>query len=202
MVLSEHNGPATVMLGIDDGQQFPNQWFKVMEMGALNNNGESYWATHLISDTGKHVFTVPNVPKGNYVLRAEIAAFHKAEEAQFYIRCMHITLDNNGGSLPPQSDMKESPGKFIGTNKYGYNLDPKKSLIHTSYAYPGPRPWKAIYKTWTGDTSTLKDFDKVQDGQEIQDSNAWGYGDGENYTPQGLNSGSDGTQRRKCRFTE
>jgi cellulase len=61
------------------------------------------WATDkLIRNKGKHSFTFPHVPAGEYIIRPEIVALHEGNRqggAQLYMACIQVKVASGSGAV-------------------------------------------------------------------------------------------------------
>jgi cellulase len=94
------NSPVQVYIAENKNLQ-GNVWTKVASEGFSGNE----WATDkLIKNKGKHSFTFPHVPAGEYIVRPEILALHEGDRpngAQFYMACIQVKVSSGGGSVSP-----------------------------------------------------------------------------------------------------
>ncbi|KAH6909245.1 endoglucanase B [Coprinopsis sp. MPI-PUGE-AT-0042] len=133
-----HKGPVLVYMSEAAGRE----WTKVFEDSF---NGQ--WAVdRLVDEHGQHSIVIPDVPAGNYLLRAEIIAHHESDTrftqnrdrgAQFYPSCVQIRVASNGskklpgGATFPGTYTDAEPG--IHFNLYGASA--------AGYKAPGPSVW-------------------------------------------------------------
>ncbi|KAF9264524.1 glycoside hydrolase family 61 protein [Marasmius fiardii PR-910] len=109
------------------------------------------WATILLKKTkGQHSVTVPDIPTGDYLLRAEVIALHQAKYiypenhdkgAEFYMSCVQVHVENDspsqkllGGTAFPGTYQYDSPG--VVWDLYGTRDKPE------AYIAPGPKVWE------------------------------------------------------------
>ncbi|KAH9475835.1 putative endo-beta-1,4-glucanase D [Psilocybe cubensis] len=146
IIASSHKGPILVYIAPTDTNGAPGAvWTKLYEFGISNN----LWAVDdLLAAKGKHNIIVPNIPAGNYLLRAEIIALHEANVAytdnpvrgaQLYMNCVQIQVTSSGNlTLPagtsfPGSYTSDTPG--IVWNLYSTTVN------QNTYPIPGPEVW-------------------------------------------------------------
>ncbi|KZW01345.1 hypothetical protein EXIGLDRAFT_830087 [Exidia glandulosa HHB12029] len=134
-------GPITLYMGkcsdtADKCDSSQVKWFKVDAKG-LNDDGT--WYQKNIAEGKAGVATIPaGLENGNYLLRYEILALHRAQDiggAEFFISCTQIQLVNGGSAKPTASELVSFPGAYSATAP-GIKVD-----IYTdfhSYSYPGP----------------------------------------------------------------
>ncbi|KIJ46110.1 carbohydrate-binding module family 1 protein [Sphaerobolus stellatus SS14] len=133
-----HKVPVQVYLAPSD----VNDWTKI-----FSDSYTSSWAVErLVAAHGQHSIIVPNIPAGDYLLRAEINALHEADSlftqnsargAQFYPSCIQITVTSAGSQVLPGGTV--FPGTYTdsipGVQFNIYGTDP------TTYVAPGPAVW-------------------------------------------------------------
>lgn len=123
----------TCSLGEGDG------WFKIYEDG-YGVDSDTWCVDKLIANDGKLSIQIPSgLQGGDYLLRPEIIALHKAypEEntPEFYLGCAQITLESDGNSSP--SETVSIPGYLDGSEP-GLNVDLYDGSIKDGYEIPGP----------------------------------------------------------------
>ncbi|KAJ3571921.1 hypothetical protein NP233_g3443 [Leucocoprinus birnbaumii] len=134
-----HLGPVQVWIAPASG----DNWTKLFSDGYSDG---SWGVDKLIAAGGKHTIAIPQIPAGDYLLRAEIVALHEAwvsytedpiHGAQHYMSCTQITIasggnqDLPGGTSWPGSYTDDTPGIVFDI----YNRDP------TEYVAPGGPVW-------------------------------------------------------------
>ncbi|KAK2733137.1 hypothetical protein FQN55_003751 [Onygenales sp. PD_40] len=130
-----HFGPVMVYMSkVDDATSADgsSSWFKVSEEGY---NGGVWGTDSLNSNCGKHVFTVPDLAPGDYLVRAEAIALHTAGQeggAQFYMTCYQVKITGSG-SLNPEG--VSFPGAYSATDP-GILIDIYSPI--DNYIIPGP----------------------------------------------------------------
>ncbi|PVG03014.1 glycoside hydrolase family 61 protein [Serendipita vermifera] len=137
-----HRGPVIVyMAKVSDAKTAVGSsanWFKVSEMGLASNN-PIYWADQVLNkNCGHYTFTVPSIPAGNYLLRAEVIALHVASGvggAQFYMSCFQLNVTGSGSGSPGTVKI---PGAY-GASDPGILINIYTSP--SSYIIPGPTPY-------------------------------------------------------------
>ncbi|KAI4517493.1 glycoside hydrolase family 61 protein [Schizophyllum commune Loenen D] len=144
IIASSHHGPIQVYISGDDG----STWTKIASDGY--DTGSSTWAVdRLISAGGKHSVIIPDVPAGDYLLRAEIVALHEADVAysqnpirgaQNYPSCTQITVTSNGSDALPAG--VKFPGAYTdSTPGIIFNIWPPNAQDPATYQVPGPAVW-------------------------------------------------------------
>jgi len=144
IIASSHHGPIQVYIAPTSSNGAGAVWTKIFSDGY---NGS--WAVdRLITSRGKHSIIIPNVPAGQYLLRAEIIALHEADVAysansargaQNYMNCVQIQVTSSGtqtlpgGATFPGTYTSSSPG--IVFNIYTGGPNP------ATYVAPGPQVW-------------------------------------------------------------
>ncbi|KAK7040264.1 hypothetical protein VNI00_009730 [Paramarasmius palmivorus] len=139
-----HKGPVSVYVAPASSNGQGAVWTKIFQDGYSGN-----WAVdRLISSHGQHSVTVPDLPAGDYLFRAEIVALHEAYDlysqnnlkgAQLYMSCAQIRVTSSGNQTPsggtsfPGSYTDSTPG--IKWNLYENGDDPN------TYVVPGPQVW-------------------------------------------------------------
>ncbi|KXN86544.1 putative endo-beta-1,4-glucanase D [Leucoagaricus sp. SymC.cos] len=139
IIAASHKGPVQVWIAPASG----NDWTKLFSEGY----GNGQWAVDkLIAAHGQHSVIIPQIPAGDYLLRAEIVALHEADVAyadnnlrgaQNYMSCTQITVTSGGSqSLPggtrwPGAYTPSTPGIVFNI----YEQDPN------SYVAPGGAIW-------------------------------------------------------------
>jgi len=112
-------------------------WVKIYEDGLTG----TVWAVDKFYKNGGIIdVTVPNLPKGDYLIRSEIIALHEANaagKAQFYNGCGQITVTSSGSvTLPAGVDLRTA----YKANDKGVLFDIYNGA--TSYPIPGPALFK------------------------------------------------------------
>lgn len=139
IIATSHHGPVQVWMSPASG----NDWTKLFSDGYSNGQ---WGVDKLITARGQHGVVIPQVPAGDYLLRAEIVALHEANVAyadnnlrgaQNYMSCVQITVTSGGSqSLPggtswPGAYTPSTPGIVFNI----YDQDP------TQYVAPGAPVW-------------------------------------------------------------
>ncbi|TFK33469.1 glycosyl hydrolase family 61-domain-containing protein [Crucibulum laeve] len=138
-----HKGPVLVYMAPTD----INSWTKLYQDGF----SDSWAVDRLIAAHGQHSIIVPDVPAGDYLMRAEIVALHEgdtlftqnaARGAQFYPSCVQIKVVTSGSQTLPGGAVflgaytDSTPGVLF--NLYG---GPSPS----TYIPPGPAVWSGAH---------------------------------------------------------
>ncbi|CAE6503946.1 unnamed protein product [Rhizoctonia solani] len=133
-----HDGPTIIyMAKVENAASAVGSeanWFKVAEAGLVSKD---YWGTDVMNaNCGKVEFTIPpDIPAGNYLIRAEVIALHVAGSvggAQFYMSCYQINVTGGGAASPATVKF---PGAYSATDPgILFNVNG----AYTSYAIPGP----------------------------------------------------------------
>ncbi|KAJ8457510.1 hypothetical protein ONZ45_g18283 [Pleurotus djamor] len=145
IIASSHKGPVQVYIAPAASNGAGPVWTKLFSDSYENG----YWAVDkLILAHGQHSVTIPNIPAGDYLLRAEIAALHEANVAytsnpirgvQMYMSCAQISVTSSGtqtlpgGTSFPGTYTSSTPG--IVWNLYDFVSNPN------NYVAPGPAVW-------------------------------------------------------------
>ncbi|KAJ2900225.1 hypothetical protein IWW38_000645 [Coemansia aciculifera] len=140
MVSPSHRGPCMIYLGKVTPSPDDIQWFKIYELGF--NKETNLWCSDVARNNhGKVDVVIPkDLEDGNYLLRTELLALHKAAApmgAQFYPNCVQITItgSNNKFLTPPPAYVK-FPGEYQPNGKgILYDIRTDKGL---TYVIPGP----------------------------------------------------------------
>ncbi|KAK0238849.1 glycoside hydrolase family 61 protein [Armillaria nabsnona] len=144
IIAASHLGPIAVYIAPTTSNGAGTVWTKIFE-DVYNGT----WATtRLISAHGQHTVVIPEVPAGDYLLRAEIAALHEAyslysqvpsKGTQFYISCAQIRVTSESASGSELSANTAFPGTYTDSTPgilwNVYDQDP------TEYVAPGPDVW-------------------------------------------------------------
>ena len=138
IISSSHKGPCLVYMAKKDGNKIGG-FFKIFQDGY--SDGE--WCTmKFLANRGKLNFKIPmGVPNGDYVLRTEAIALHKAGKiggSQSYITCIDISvIGGTNTSLPTNLlHFGRSPSVYSATEP-GILFDLKKRNMYKSYVPPG-----------------------------------------------------------------
>ncbi|KAH8109565.1 glycoside hydrolase family 61 protein [Phellopilus nigrolimitatus] len=114
-------------------------WFKVYEISAVTNGGESI--TFPAEGLPGVTFTLPEaLPSGQYLVRMEAIALHVASTyggAQFYLSCGQVEVTNGGSGTP--GPLVAIPGVYTGYEP-GILININYP-IPTNYTQPGPAVW-------------------------------------------------------------
>jgi hypothetical protein len=143
-----HPGPQQVYISKAPGKAAEydgsGDWTKLYSLTYSLNSSEGAgdgllkWATYRA-----HTFNFklsPDLPAGEYLLRAEglaLHAAHKPDKAQFYVACAQINVKSNGTSVLGPSI--KFPGGYL-WNSTGVLIPEFWSRI-TNYTAPGPKLW-------------------------------------------------------------
>ncbi|KAF7424142.1 hypothetical protein PC9H_009445 [Pleurotus ostreatus] len=145
IIASSHKGPVQVYIAPTSSNGAGPVWTKLFSDSYENG----LWAVDkLILAHGQHSVTIPDIPAGDYLLRAEIAALHEANVAytsnpirgvQMYMSCSQIRVTSNGTEVPPGGT--SFPGTYTSsTPGIVWNLyDPFGNPA--AYQAPGPAVW-------------------------------------------------------------
>ncbi|KAF2670559.1 glycoside hydrolase family 61 protein [Microthyrium microscopicum] len=135
-----HPGPFTFYMAkaptsVERWDGSGNVWFKIDEIGATADNAGLHFKMGLSQvDT-----VIPrSVPAGEYLIRVEHIALHKAGQPQFYISCGQIRVTGGGSGNP--SPKVSFPGAYKMSDP-GFSGNIYKGTP-TSYPMPGPPVWK------------------------------------------------------------
>ncbi|KAJ2912097.1 hypothetical protein MD484_g8315, partial [Candolleomyces efflorescens] len=89
------------------------KWFKIHQVGK-KANGE--WAQADLTRGGKVSVRLPgNILAGNYLVRHEIIALHRAhihEGTEFHPSCTQIRIGGSGTGVPCEDELVEFPGAY------------------------------------------------------------------------------------------
>ncbi|KAF5373265.1 hypothetical protein D9615_007473 [Tricholomella constricta] len=144
IIASSHKGPVQVYIAPASSNGQGAVWTKLFHDSYSGNWG----VDRLISSRGQHSVIIPNVPAGDYLLRAEIVALHEADSlytqnpirgVQLYMSCAQIKVTSSGSqSLPGGTSF---PGSYVdSTPGIQWNIyDPMKNP--SQYVTPGPSVW-------------------------------------------------------------
>jgi len=148
IIASSHKGPISVFIAPASSNGQGQVWTKIFQE-AYDNNSRQWAVDKLIASRGKHSVYIPDVPAGDYLLRAEIIALHEADVtysqnqmrgAQFYMSCAQIRVTSNGGQS--LSGGVAFPGYYTDqTQGLVWNLWAKPPLDPNNYRAPGPTVW-------------------------------------------------------------
>lgn len=130
-----HQGPVLVYIAPTAAGTAGNGWVKIYEDGFDG----SFAVDRLIKNRGIHSITIPDIPAGDYLLRAEIIALHEGfrlNGAQFYPGCVQIKVTSAG--VTPLPSGSTIPGIY-NANDPGILFDLYNGF--TSYTIPGPPVW-------------------------------------------------------------
>jgi cellulase len=142
IIATSHKGPVQVYIAPTSSNGNGAVWTKLFS----DSYSGSWGVDRLISSKGQHSINIPNIPAGDYLLRAEIAALHEADAlytqnpargVQMYMSCLQVKVTSNGNqNLPggtsfPGTYNDNTPG--IHFNIYGAN--------GATYKAPGPDVW-------------------------------------------------------------
>jgi hypothetical protein len=148
------------MMGPLANDNFPKEWFKVMQFGFQKVNGKNVWGTQLVMKTGRVPFTIPEIKSGVYTIRVELIAFHQQNEAQHYMRCMDVEIESTTNDYPSDNYLRASPAEMFkewsqkNGNKYFFNI----YNGYESFVYPGPPAWKEQTGLWEGSLIGTNDY--------------------------------------------
>ncbi|KAG5638292.1 hypothetical protein H0H81_000817 [Sphagnurus paluster] len=149
-----HKGPVLVYIAPTSSNGQGNVWTKLFHDSYNGGN----WATdRLIWAHGQHSITIPNIPAGDYLLRAELITLHEADAlytqnsargVQLYMSCVQIKVTSNGNlKLPGGASF---PGTYTESDGgIHYNLyDSSKNPAN--YPIPGPGVWSSSAGGYVG----------------------------------------------------
>jgi len=136
-----HPGPVLFyMAKVPSGQSIAdfkgegNVWFKIYHKGATTDATGVHFETGMTKLSAK----IPEaVPEGEYLVRVEHIAIHKANSPQHYVACGQVKITGGKSGKPgplvsfPGAYRKTDPG--LGYNMYGSPVKP--------YIIPGPAVW-------------------------------------------------------------
>jgi len=101
IIAGSHKGPVQVFLAENKGNLKGPVFTKVASEAFTGGQ----WATDkLIRNKGKHSFTFPHVPAGEYIIRPEIVALHEGNRqggAQLYMACIQVKVASGSGAKLP-----------------------------------------------------------------------------------------------------
>ncbi|TRM60724.1 glycoside hydrolase family 61 protein [Schizophyllum amplum] len=145
IIASSHHGPIQVYMSGDDGAT----WTKIFS-DSYDTSSSTWAVDRLLTSAGKHSVIIPDVPAGNYLLRAEILALHEADVtytsnpirgAQNYPSCTQITVTSNGADALPANGVK-FPGAYTDSSPgIVFNVWPPYGPDPATYVAPGPAVW-------------------------------------------------------------
>lgn len=137
-----HKGPVLVYISDASG----SEWTKIFE---ANHNGNEWAVDSLREAHGQHSVIIPNVPAGDYILRAEIIALHEADAlfsknsgrgAQFFPSCVQIKVTSNGPDALPKG--VAIPGAYTDSSSgVFFDIYSGGKTRHATYKAPGPAVW-------------------------------------------------------------
>ncbi|KAK2762658.1 hypothetical protein FQN54_000832 [Arachnomyces sp. PD_36] len=138
----EHPGPGQVYMSLAPGsvQEYDGsgEWFKVYQELVCSNSGpEGFQTTNWCSWSEDRIeFTLPTIPDGEYLVRAEHIPLHGAHAGtpEFYYACAQVKVEGGGGEAPQPTTM--IPGVYqIGDEAISFSV----WSGFTEYPYiPGP----------------------------------------------------------------
>ncbi|TFK33467.1 glycosyl hydrolase family 61-domain-containing protein [Crucibulum laeve] len=138
IIENSHKGPVQVYMAPSSG----TSWTKIFS----DSYGGTWAVDRLIAARGQHGVIIPNVPAGDYLLRAEILGLHEADTLysqagtrgiQVYPSCVQIKVTSSGSqSLPGGTSF---PGTYTDSTP-GIQFNLYKAAA-TSYQAPGPAVW-------------------------------------------------------------
>ncbi|KAF9462925.1 glycoside hydrolase family 61 protein [Collybia nuda] len=144
IIASSHKGPVLVYIAPASSNGGGAVWTKIFEDTYTSNWG----VDRLIAAHGQHSVIIPNIPAGDYLLRAELVTLHEADAlysqnpirgVQLYMSCAQIKVTSSGslqlpgGTSFPGSYTDSTPG--IQWNIYLGGGAPSQ------YKAPGPAVW-------------------------------------------------------------
>lgn len=143
-----HPGPQQVYISKAPGKvadyDGSGNWAKIYTLSNCQTNGCGAgdgivkWATYRAQTFNFRLS--PEIPEGEYLLRAEGLAIHAAQKdkgAQFYVACAQVKVSGNGTALPGPTI--KFPGGYT-TTSTGI-LIPKLWSQIANYTSPGPELW-------------------------------------------------------------
>ncbi|KAK7677830.1 hypothetical protein QCA50_019142 [Cerrena zonata] len=142
IIAASHHGPIAVYVAPAASNGTGDVWVKIFEDAYTDS-----WAVdRLIIAHGQHSVIVPDLPAGDYLFRAEIAALHEADSlytqnpirgVQMYISCAQITVTSHGNETLPAG--VPFPGAYNDTTP-GIQFNIYETPA-TQYVPPGPAVW-------------------------------------------------------------
>ncbi|RDB23534.1 Endo-beta-1,4-glucanase D [Hypsizygus marmoreus] len=144
IIAASHHGPVLVYIAPASSNGQGAVWTKIFQ----DSYTSSWGVDRLIASHGQHSVVIPNIPAGDYLLRAELVTLHEADAlytqnpvrgVQLYPGCAQIKVTSSGSQqLPgglsfPGSYTDSTPG--IQWNIYLPQNNP------ASYVPPGGAVW-------------------------------------------------------------
>ncbi|KAH7104450.1 glycoside hydrolase family 61 protein [Auriculariales sp. MPI-PUGE-AT-0066] len=147
IIATSHKGPVQVYIAPYSSNGQGSVWTKIFSQAYSGNWG----VDKLIAAHGQHSVTVPNLPAGQYLFRAEIVALHEADVAyannnlrgaQIYPSCLQVQVTSNGTNTPPGGS--SFPGTYTPTTQgIVFNIYPPYGPDPNTYKAPGPDVWSS-----------------------------------------------------------
>ncbi|KZV75252.1 lytic polysaccharide monooxygenase [Peniophora sp. CONT] len=144
--------------GVDDCTTFDAsnaKWFKIDEQGL---SGSKWPAMESLFNGQPVKFTIPeNLKKGNYLLRSEVIALHRANVeggAEFYPNCVQLKVGGSGTETP--SKTVKFPGAYSATDP-GI-LTPDIFNPGFTYSFPGG-PLSSLVSSESSSSGSSSDDD-------------------------------------------
>lgn len=146
-----HHGPMFLYLAPCNGEcatvdKTQLKWTKIAESGVVSGpaNTQGIWATDVMRQNGGHSkYKLPaSIKAGNYVLRSEIIALHKAHEGipEFYMQCANVKVTGAGTDDLSGSGVVASQLYSKSDAIFGFDLYNNRK---TQWANPGPKVYAA-----------------------------------------------------------
>lgn len=118
-----------------------NKWFKIQELGQKNAAGDWYMLD-LYNGQPYNVSIPQHLPDGQYLLRSELLALHRAQSeggAEFYVSCTQLSISGGTTSTSILSTVPTTtfPGGYKTTDP-GILIDVYQTGLNYSGLFPGP----------------------------------------------------------------
>lgn len=142
-----HHGPIMLYIAPCNGEcasvnQAQLKWTKIAEAGLISGppNAQGLWAEdQMLKDQGHLKYKLPaSIKAGNYVLRSEIIALHKAHEKipEFYMQCGNIKVTGAGTDDLSGSGVVSSQLYSTSDPIFGFDLH---NNGNGKWVQPGPK---------------------------------------------------------------
>lgn len=152
-----HRGPVITYLAACNGpcdkvDKTSLRWVKIAEAGLISGtaNTQGIWATDLLRQGNNSAMIPTSIAPGNYVIRNEIIALHRANlaEPEFYMACANLEVTSGGnddlsGKGVPATELYSTEDKQI----FGFSIYDGRD---TTWPIPGP----ALYQASAGGDNT------------------------------------------------
>jgi len=156
IIASSHKGPIVVYIAPTASNGTGPVWTKLYDTGnriganttAAPGIGLQWAVDDLLTARGMHSVFIPDVPAGDYLLRAEIIALHEADVAynvnpirgvQLYMSCVQVSVTSAGNQTLPAGI--QFPGAYqYSTPGIVWNIY-SLTLNQSTYPIPGPAVW-------------------------------------------------------------